>query len=90
MCLCLDARQKRHLSTIFWRLRTVIKRSTKAKIFAILFPLIVIGTTVGIGLESFNATEASINSLNDYIVTSSTYDGASNVFDTDLVTTQDF
>ena len=42
MCLCLDARQKRHLSTIFWRLKTVFMRNRGMKIIAFGYPIMLI------------------------------------------------
>ena len=83
MCLscCLSEQSKRHLDTILWRFKTLVKRDKKTLFFALCYPIMFLG--MGIGLGSINPStdenyEALIN--DNFIVTGDYSDAGVNDF----------
>ena len=82
------------MSTILWRFRILFKRDKISFLYAIFFPVIFIGMSIGLGcgmLKKLPTTE--MQAVKETIVTSSEYDGAASTFQLDpdtFSTTQSF
>ena len=47
--MCLKEQSKRHLSTIIWRFRTIVKRDKVSVIYAFMFPIMFIMMSIILG-----------------------------------------
>ena len=77
MCCCLKSQSKRHLKTVLWRNKLMIKRSKKALCCFFAGPLFFFGLSM-ILVRNFAGTTQSITTMEPYVVSSSSFseDGA--------------